>query len=180
MLASGEIEILFSVDLFNEGMNLPLIDTIMMLRPTESSILFLQQLGRGLRKAEDKDKLVVLDFIGNHHSFFHKPQALFDCGKSFKQLAEFARKAEQGKLTLPEGCYVNFDLQIIEFLKKLEPGKGGSSVADEYEALEQSLGRRPTLSEVYRAGISITNIRKQYGSWFQMLDSLTGLTKRSH
>lgn len=167
-LASGEIEVLFSVDLFNEGMNLPLIDTIMMLRPTESSILFLQQLGRGLRKAEGKVKVVVLDFIGNHKSFFHKPQALFGCGTTFSDMANFARSAEQNKLDLPEGCFVNFDLQIIDFLKKLQ----GSSLADEYEALEQSLGRRPTMSEAYRAGMSMVKIRKQYGSWFLMLKNL--------
>lgn len=167
-LTTGEIEVLFSVDLFNEGMNLPLIDTILMLRPTESKILFLQQLGRGLRKADGKDKVVVLDFIGNHKSFFHKPQALFQCGTSYKQLAAFARDAEQQRLKLPEGCFVNFDLQIIDFLKGLE----GNTLADEYEALEQSLGRRPSMSEAYRAGMSMTNIRKQYGGWFPMLKEL--------
>lgn len=172
-LASGEIEVLFSVDLFNEGMNLPLIDTILMLRPTESKILFLQQLGRGLRKAPGKEKVVVLDFIGNHKSFFHKPQALFQCGTSFKQLAAFARAAEQQKLQLPEGCFVNFNLQIIDFLKRLE----GSTLADEYEALEQSIGRRPSLSEAYRSGMSMTNVRKQYNGWFPMLVELNKLSE---
>ena len=173
LLASGEIEVLFSVDLFNEGMNLPLIDTIMMLRPTESSILFLQQLGRGLRKAEGKDKVVVLDFIGNHKSFFHKPQALFQCGTAFTRMADFARKAEQNKLDLPEGCFVNFDLQIIDFLKRLE----GTTLADEFEALEQSLGRRPTMSEAYRAGMSMSSVRKQYGGWLLMLKDLGKLSE---
>src|SRR5690606_6973113 len=108
---------------------------------------------------------------GNHKSFFHKPQALFQCGATFKQLAAFARAAEQNKLSLPEGCFANFDLQIIDFLKKLE----GSSIADEYDALEQSLGRRPSMSEAYRAGMSMTNIRKQYGGWFPMLMDLNKL-----
>ena len=72
-LADGRLQVIFSVDLFSEGVDLPSIDTVLMLRPTESKILFLQQLGRGLRKAEGKEKLVVLDFIGNHHSFLHNP-----------------------------------------------------------------------------------------------------------
>ena len=54
-----------------------------MLRPTESKILFLQQLGRGLRRVEGKTHLVVLDFIGNHHSFLQKPQALFGIGSTY-------------------------------------------------------------------------------------------------
>ena len=59
---------------------MPSIDTVMMLRPTESKILFLQQLGRGLRRSDEKQHLVVLDFIGNHQSFLQKPQALFGVG----------------------------------------------------------------------------------------------------
>src|SRR5690606_3291863 len=69
-LDNAVIQVLFSVDLFNEGTDLPSIDTVLMLRPTESKILFLQQLGRGLRRADglDKHHLVVVDFIGNHQS----------------------------------------------------------------------------------------------------------------
>jgi len=164
-LREGSLQVLFSVDLFNEGMDLPEIDTVMMLRPTESKILFLQQLGRGLRRADGKDKLVVLDFIGNHKSFLHKPQALFDAGHTYTELARFAREVEAQRLSLPEGCFVNFDLQLIDFLKSLEsPG-----LQQEYEALKQSLGRRPTASEAYRAGMSMADVRRDFGSWFGML-----------
>ena len=105
-LADGRLKVIFSVDLFNEGVDLPAIDTVLMLRPTESKILFLQQLGRGLRIAEGKERLVVLDFIGNHHSFLHKSQALGRIGSSYKQLAEFARQVETRRLVLPAGCYI--------------------------------------------------------------------------
>jgi superfamily II DNA or RNA helicase len=172
-LSNGKLEVLFSVDLFSEGMDLPLIDTVMMLRPTESKVLFLQQLGRGLRKADadGKTHLVVLDFIGNHQSFLHKPQALFGVGSTFKQLGQFARDAEQKRLTLPEGCFANFDLRLIDFLKSLErPG-----IQAEYEALRDSLGRRPTPTEAYRAGMSMVQMRRQYGSWFGMLAVLKEL-----
>ncbi len=173
-LSSGTLEVLFSVDLFSEGMDLPLIDTVMMLRPTESKVLFLQQLGRGLRKADadGKTHLVVLDFIGNHQSFLHKPQALFGVGSTFKQLGQFARDAEQQRLTLPEGCFANFDLRLIDFLKSLErPG-----IQAEYEALRDSMGRRPNPTEAYRAGMSMVQMRRQYGSWFEMLTALNELT----
>lgn len=164
-LEEGLLQVIFSVDLFNEGVDLPAIDTVMMLRPTESKILFLQQLGRGLRTAPGKDKLVVLDFIGNHHSFLHKPQALFGIGASYRQLAEFARRLEQGEVELPSGCFLNYDLALIDFLKALDE----DGLAREYEALKASLGHRPSRAEFYRAGANLAQVRSQYGSWFELV-----------
>ena len=63
-LRRGEIRLIFAVDLFNEGVDLPEVDTVLMLRPTESATVFLQQLGRGLRWAEEKQVLTVIDFVG--------------------------------------------------------------------------------------------------------------------
>jgi superfamily II DNA or RNA helicase/SAM-dependent methyltransferase len=170
-LRDKRLAIVFSVDLFNEGVDLPEIDTVMMLRPSESKILFLQQLGRGLRKSVGKERLVVLDFIGNHHGFLHKPQALFGIGASFSAIARFARDVEQRHLALPKGCYVNYDLKLIDFLKSLD-GKG---TVREYEALRQTLGRRPTLSEFHRAGASITVMRQQFGGWHQFVKGMQDL-----
>ncbi|MGL5574872.1 MAG: DUF3427 domain-containing protein, partial [Sarcina sp.] len=67
---NNELEVIFTVDLFNEGVDIPDINLVLMLRPTESSIIFIQQLGRGLRKFEEKEFLTVLDFIGNHNKAF--------------------------------------------------------------------------------------------------------------
>ena len=161
-LRDGDLSVIFSVDLFNEGVDVPNIDTVMMLRPTESKILFLQQLGRGLRKSTGKQHLVVLDFIGNHQSFLHKPQALFGTGTTYKALADFGRAVEQNRLELPEGCYVNYSLQTIEFLKALD----SSGPQKDYEALRNSLGRRPTLAEFYRSGSSVQAMRLQHGGWY--------------
>ena len=69
-LRTGEINVLFAKDLFNEGLDVPAVDTVLFLRPTESATVFLQQLGRGLRLEEGKDCLTVLDFIGNAHARF--------------------------------------------------------------------------------------------------------------
>ncbi len=170
-LRDGRLSVVFSVDLFNEGMDLPGIDTVMLLRPTESKILFLQQLGRGLRRSPGKTHLVILDFIGNHQTFLQKPQALFGVGPTYKALAKFAEEAEQGRIELPAGCYINYDLQIIEFLKSLDAG--GSQ--KEYEALRDSLARRPTLSELYRAGSSMQDMRRQHGNWFEFVRDMGDL-----
>jgi len=164
-LSNGEIEVIFSVDLFNEGVDLPEIDTVMMLRPTESKVLFLQQLGRGLRRHEKKEQLVVLDFIGNHQGFLNKPQALFGVGSTHKALAEFGRNLKKGRLALPPGCYVNYDLKIIEFLAHLSGDGSGKA----YQTLRDSLGRRPTLSEFYRSGESLQKVRQQYGRWWRLV-----------
>lgn len=170
-LADGRLQVIFSVDLFSEGVDLPSIDTVLMLRPTESKILFLQQLGRGLRKAAGKEKLVVLDFIGNHHSFLHKPQALGQIGASFRDLALFARQVETRQLALPLGCFINYDLALIDFLKSLDLG----GIAQEYEALKAAMGRRPTLGEFYRSGANVKRALKEYGSWFEFIKVMNDL-----
>jgi hypothetical protein len=165
-LADGQLDVIFSVDLFNEGVDLPSIDTVLMLRPTESKILFLQQLGRGLRLASGKDQLVVIDFIGNHHSFLHKPQALAQVGATYRQLAAFARQVEEGRLQLPAGCFINYDPRLIDFLKQLD----ANGTKEDYEALKAVLGRRPTLVEFYRSGTSMQRMSQQYGHWFALVE----------
>ena len=71
-----KIDYIFTVDIFNEGVDIPEINQVIMLRPTESPIVFIQQLGRGLRKATDKEYVVILDFIGNYKNNFMIPIAL--------------------------------------------------------------------------------------------------------
>lgn len=171
-LKTGELKILFSVDLFNEGVDLPSIDTVLMLRPTESKILFLQQLGRGLRLNIEKTHLVVLDFIANHKSFFHKPQALFGLGSNHQALAEFAKQYQSGIIELPKGCSVNYDLEIIDFLKNLTT----TNIQKEYAALRDQLGRRPTLSEFYLSDGNLSNVRLHHGSWFQFVNEMGDFT----
>jgi superfamily II DNA or RNA helicase/SAM-dependent methyltransferase len=170
-LERGSLQVIFTVDLFNEGVDLPSIDTVLMLRPTESNILFLQQLGRGIRKAPGKQRLVVLDFIGNHHSFLNKPMALAKVGSTYRQLAEFARKVEFRQLELPPGCFINYDLQLIDFLKSLD----SEGTSNEYLALKDGLGRRPSLTEFYRAGANVSRMRQEYGNWFGLVAAMGDL-----
>ncbi len=160
-LANGEIEVLFSVDLFNEGTDLPAIDTILMLRPSDSKILFLQQLGRGLRLFENKSHLVVLDFIGNHHSFLNKPAALFG-GGSIKETV-----AKSKEPLLSEGCFVNYDVEITDFWTKLARQQR-STALENYQSLYEQLGHKPTASEFYQAYGELKKVNQQHGSWIQL------------
>lgn len=166
-LGKGSIEVLFSVDLFNEGVDLPQIDTVLMLRPTESKILFLQQLGRGLRLADKKEKLVVLDFVGNHHSFLNRPEmlfsSLFDKNLNRKKLVELAKDSSD---LLPDGCFVNFDLKFIEFLDQIS----NNQLEEQYRKLKNQLNARPSLIEFWKSGANLQKLRLQYGSWWEFLD----------
>jgi superfamily II DNA or RNA helicase len=106
-LADRAVNVLFTVDLFNEGIDLPAIDTVLFLRPTESATIFLQQLGRGLRLANDKPCLTVLDFIGAQHQEFRfdlRYRAL--TGATRRGLV---RELELGFPTLPAGCHIELD-----------------------------------------------------------------------
>ena len=87
--------------------------------------------------------------------------------------AHLARQAEEGRLKVPDGCYVNFDLRIIDFLKSLDSG----GPEKDYEALRDGLERRPTLVEFHRSGASVMALRRQHGSWFQLVDSMGDLTE---
>ncbi len=113
-LAARRINVLFSVDLFNEGVNVPAVDTLLMLRPTDSPTLFLQQLGRGLRRSVGKTVCTVLDFVGHHRREFR-----FD--RRFRALLGGTRKelmsqVEAGFPFLPAGCHMELDRVAAEIV----------------------------------------------------------------
>lgn len=113
-LADGKVRVVFSVDLFNEGVDVPNVDTLLMLRPTESPTLFLQQLGRGLRRSKDKTLCTVLDFVGTHRKEFR-----FD--RRYRALLggtrrDIERAVQQGFPFLPAGCYLNLDAKASEIV----------------------------------------------------------------
>ena len=103
----GEVRVLFTVDLFNEGVDLPMVDTVLLLRPTESATIFLQQLGRGLRLDDGKACLTVLDFIGGQHAKFR-----FDL--RWRALTGLPRRSVEAAVrddfpTLPSGCHIELN-----------------------------------------------------------------------
>ena len=175
-LENGDLQVIFSVDLFNEGVDLPSIDTVLMLRPTDSKIIFLQQLGRGLRLSPDtgKQKLVILDFIGNHISFFRKPEALFNTGVTNRERKEFIKQVKSSEISIPDGCFINFDLESIKFLEKLISHRADQQL-EVYIGLRDSCGRRPTPSEFHQAGGSINRVRQEHGQWHNFVASQSDL-----
>ncbi|GGE00162.1 DUF3427 domain-containing protein [Paenibacillus nasutitermitis] len=115
-LVSGEIRMIFVVDLYNEGVDIPEVNTILFLRPTESLTVFLQQLGRGLRLAEGKECLTVLDFIGQAHkdyNFADKFRALI--GKTKHSIQNYL---ENGFSTLPRGSFIQLEKQSKAYILK--------------------------------------------------------------
>ena len=113
-LVSGEIRFIFVVDLYNEGVDIPEIDTILFLRPTESLTIFLQQLGRGLRLSEGKECLTVLDFIGQankKYNFEEKFAALLSHSNHSMQY-----EVKKGFVSLPKGCYIQLEKKASEVI----------------------------------------------------------------
>lgn len=137
-LAAGNVRVVFSVDLFNEGVDVPAVDTVLMLRPTESPTLFLQQLGRGLRRAPGKGFCTVLDFVGTHRREFR-----FD--RRYRALLggtrrELERTVQQQFPFLPAGCHVQLDQKATEIvlrsLREAIPSRWPSKV-EELRSLRQ-------------------------------------------
>lgn len=150
-LRRREVNVLFTVDLFNEGVDLPWVDTLLLLRPTESASLFLQQLGRGLRLHRDKDCLTVLDFIGKPHERFR-----FD--RRFRALANATRtglvnQLEQGFPLLPSGCAIHLEreaMAIVLHNVRRTVGGGTARLMEELRGVARGRTNDVTLAEFVR------------------------------
>ena len=111
-LLSGELCALVTVDLYNEGIDLPMVDTLLLLRPTQSPVLFQQQIGRGLRLAPGKESCLVLDFVGQHRTEFRFDRLLSSLtGLSRRELVD---GVENGFGSLPPGCHIHLQRQTRE------------------------------------------------------------------
>jgi Domain of unknown function (DUF3427)/Helicase conserved C-terminal domain len=159
MLGSGDLQVVFAVDMFNEGVDVPAIDTVLMLRPTESTIIWLQQLGRGLRASPEKEHLTVIDYIGNHRAFLTKLRSLAliadrDAESAGRQ-REVLEAIVNGRLALPAGCEVTYELEAIEILKELlRPTRAEDLLESFYRDFEDRHGTRPTAIEAFHAGLN--------------------------
>lgn len=113
-LVSGEVRFIFVVDIYNEGVDIPEVNTVLFLRPTESLTIFLQQLGRGLRLAEDKECLTVLDFIGQankRYNFEDKFAALLS-----NTTRSVTREIKDGFISAPKGCYIHLEKKAAKYI----------------------------------------------------------------
>ena len=145
-LKRGEIRVIFSVDMFNEGVDITSVDMVMFLRPTESPIVFLQQLGRGLRRSKGKEYLNVLDFIGNYEKagrvrFLLTGRTL---GKN-----EYYNPADRS--AFPDDCLIDFDMKLIDLFSEMDKKhlKIKDQIRNEYYRVKELLGRIPSRMDLF-------------------------------
>ncbi len=180
-LRQGTIDVVFAVDLFNEGLDVPEIDTVLMLRPTESPIVFLQQLGRGLRTMEGKERLTVVDFIGNHRSFLSKPRTLLSLGtRTVPSTAKVLAALESGEFGLPAGCSVSYELSVVDMLREFSRVSGRSGLEEYCRSYFEEEGERPSATQAFHAGYNVSSVRAKHGSWYGFLDDLGLLSDLEH
>jgi superfamily II DNA or RNA helicase len=174
-LVNGELDAVCAVDLFNEGLDLPDVDRVVMLRPTESKVVFLQQLGRGLRAAERKSRLIIIDFIGNHRLFARRIIHLLSLRGDECDWAGLHRWLDDGTAELPPGCLLDINLEAKDVLRQLLPPNRAAAV-EGYRALRDELGRRPTMPELFNRGFLPATIRAQHDDWFKFVQAEGDLT----
>ncbi|MDP1823188.1 MAG: DEAD/DEAH box helicase family protein [Archangium sp.] len=176
-LEAGTIDALCSVDVFNEGVDVPSVDRVVMLRPTESSVIFLQQLGRGLRAAPGKTAVTVIDFVGNHRIFLERLRALLSLGGRDEPDLRPLLDSEE-LIELPSGCSVELALEAKDVLKEfLNKRSGADEVVTVYRELRQERGERPAAGELERMGYPPSRLRKEqrYTSWFDFVNAESDL-----
>ena len=179
-LKSGEIRVIFSVDMFNEGVDITSVDMVMFLRPTESPIVFLQQLGRGLRRSKGKEYLNVLDFIGNYEKAGRVRFLL--TGRTLEK-NEYYNPADRS--VFPDDCLIDFDMKLIDLFSEMDKKhlKVRDQIRKEYYRVKEFLGRIPSRmdlftymdDDIYRVAIthSKDNPFKRYLDFRKELGELT-------
>ena len=179
-LNEGTLRVIFSVDMFNEGVDIASLDMVMFLRPTESPVVFLQQLGRGLRTFRGKQYLTVLDFIGNYEKAGRVRFYLTGQAVSTGRTAGMPAAADY-----PDDCLVDFDMRLIDLFEQMEKKhrRVEDLLRDDYFRIRDLLEHRPTRLElftymdadVYQKVISKSNINpfKRYLEFLQNVNELT-------
>ncbi|HLQ84480.1 MAG TPA: DEAD/DEAH box helicase family protein [Pseudogracilibacillus sp.] len=167
-----DIDVIFTVDLFNEGVDIPLVDTLLFVRPTESLIIFTQQIGRGLRLHDDKSHCVIIDLIGNYKhadvklSVFNSAMSTIDSVDKLPQL--------------PAGSMIDFEPDVIDLLKEMKRKKSPrrEKLRLSYVNVKDELGRRPTYYEMHLNGaVQSKEFKQIYGGYFGFLYDVNELNE---
>ncbi len=171
-LADDRVNVVFSVDLFNEGVDLPLVDTLLMLRPTDSPTLFLQQLGRGLRRAYRKTTCVVLDFVGFHRREFRFDRRLRGLISGTRR--ELERQVEQGFPFLPAGCHLELDPIARDIVLRSIRSAIPSAWTAKVEELRAMRGRAPVSLAAYlmETGLEPEDVYAGNRSWSDLCEAV--------
>ena len=175
-LAERRVNVVFSVDLFNEGVDVPAVDTLLMLRPTDSPTLFLQQLGRGLRRHPAKTTCTVLDFVGQHRTEFRFDRRLRALLGGTR--GEVAEQVEQGFPLLPAGCHMELDRVasaiVLASIRGAVPAKW-SAKAEELRAFANGEPGVSLSGFLSATGLELEDVYTGGKSWSDLLES-AGLT----
>lgn len=165
------VDYIFTVDIFNEGVDIPEINQVIMLRPTESPVVFIQQLGRGLRKYEDKEYVVILDFIGNYMNNFMIPIAL--SGDRSYNKDTMRRYIREGSRVIPGSSTIHFDeISKKRIYASIDVARTNDMklLKESYTSLKYKLGRIPSILEFKEHGsIEVTKIFEKCGSYYAFL-----------
>ncbi len=166
------LDYLFTVDIFNEGVDIPEVNQVIMLRPTESPIVFVQQLGRGLRKSDNKDYVVIIDFIGNYQNNFMIPVAL--SGDRSYNKDNLRRVMREGNRTIPGCSSIHFDeISRKKIYSSIDAQKFSEKrfLRKAYQDLKYKLGKIPTLFDFEDHGsIDVQLILNSFGSYYEFLN----------
>ncbi|HWY16953.1 MAG TPA: DUF3427 domain-containing protein [Rhizomicrobium sp.] len=169
-LKERRVNVVFSVDIFNEGVDVPSVDTLIMLRPTDSPVLFLQQLGRGLRRNHGKHACTVIDFVGLHHREFRFDRRLGALLGGTRK--EIERQVAQGFPFLPAGCHMELDRiaseRVLRSIRNAVPDRWTSKVE---ELRRMAAGGTQVALAVYldATGLALEDIYASGHSWSDML-----------
>jgi superfamily II DNA or RNA helicase/diadenosine tetraphosphate (Ap4A) HIT family hydrolase/HKD family nuclease/SOS-response transcriptional repressor LexA len=169
-LRTGKLDTLCVVDMFNEGLDIPAVDRVIMLRPTESKVIFLQQLGRGLRAATGKTRLLVIDFVGNHRIFAQRMMHLLSLAGKVAAWGDLKKWLGGEAPVLPAGCLLNVELEARDLLGQFIP-TGSKAALETYRIMRDELGRRPQAAELFAQGILPRTLAQSADSWFHFIDN---------
>ncbi len=167
----GGLDYIFTVDIMNEGIDIPAVNQIIMLRPTKSAIIFVQQMGRGLRKYPDKEYVVILDFIGNYRNNFMIPIAL--SGDISYNKDTIRRYIFEGNRFLAGCSTINFDeISRKKIYAAIDTAKLSETalLKNEYFNLKQKLGKIPRIEDFERfSAVDILKFMDKFGSYHHFL-----------
>lgn len=172
-LNDGALEIIFTVDLFNEGVDIPKVDTLLFVRPTESLAVFTQQIGRGLRLADGKDHCVIIDLIGNYRNADLKWRVF----NPEQPLGAGVTNIREG---LPTECEIHLDTKVVDLVQHMvqKYRKPKDVLLSHYLEIKKDLGRRPSYLEFHLgSAIDTSSVRREYGTYFNLLQEAEDLTK---
>lgn len=169
------LDYIFSVEILNEGVDIVEVNQVIMLRRTQSPIVFIQQLGRGLRKTEGKEYVVILDFIGNYKNNFMIPVAL--SGDRTYNADVIRKYVISGNRMIPGASTVHFDEisknKIFNAIDNIKSGTFKSLIRDGYINLKNRLGRRPKLIDFYENNeIDPLVIIREYKTYYQFVERM--------